>query len=245
MDSVAQASDSGTEMGRMWKLNQQIDRPLDVEAAQVRESVSMIKALPALVVLRLAFQSLGIVYGDLGTSPLYVFHSTFPKGISGNESLMGVLSCIIYSLTLLPLIKYTFIVMRANDNGEGGTFALYSSICRHARVNTIANQHPTDRKLTTYSQQISNEDSLAGKAKKWLEAKDYWQNLLVILVLFGTSMVIGDGILTPAISECLLYTNVSSHGVFEYIVYPWARRFQKASNHKNRRIVRGKLLCGL
>lgn len=200
MDSVAQASDSGTEMGRMWKLNQQIDRPLDVEAAQVRESVSMIKALPALVVLRLAFQSLGIVYGDLGTSPLYVFHSTFPKGISGNESLMGVLSCIIYSLTLLPLIKYTFIVMRANDNGEGGTFALYSSICRHARVNTIANQHPTDRKLTTYSQQISNEDSLAGKAKKWLEAKDYWQNLLVILVLFGTSMVIGDGILTPAIS---------------------------------------------
>jgi K+ transporter len=63
-----------------------------------------------------------VVYGDLGTSPLYVFHSIFPDGFTtGNEQeeLMGALSLIIYTLFLIPLIKYAFIVLRANDNGEG------------------------------------------------------------------------------------------------------------------------------
>ena len=62
------------------------------------------------------------MYGDLGTSPLYVYHSIFPDGFtkgSEQEELMGALSLIIYTLFLIPLIKYAFIVMRANDNGEG------------------------------------------------------------------------------------------------------------------------------
>jgi KUP system potassium uptake protein len=71
------------------------------------------------MILHLAFQSIGIVYGDIGTSPLYVFAGIFPNGIKHNDDILGALSLIFYSLTLIPVIKYVFIVLRANDNGEG------------------------------------------------------------------------------------------------------------------------------
>lgn len=71
------------------------------------------------VILRLAFQSIGIVYGDLGTSPLYVFAGTFPDGIKHEDDLLGDFSLIFYTITLIPLIKYVFIVLKANDNGDG------------------------------------------------------------------------------------------------------------------------------
>lgn len=71
------------------------------------------------MILHLAFQSIGIVYGDIGTSPLYVFASTFANGIKHNDDILGVLSIIFYTLTLIPLVKYVFIVLRANDNGDG------------------------------------------------------------------------------------------------------------------------------
>lgn len=70
-------------------------------------------------IMSLAFQSLEVVYGDLGTSPLYVFSNTFPNGIGNWNDILGVLSLIIYSIILLPFIKYTFIVLRANEKGEG------------------------------------------------------------------------------------------------------------------------------
>lgn len=78
-------------------------------------------------VMKLAFQSIGVVYGDLGTSPLYVYSSTFTHGIKKNHDILGVLSLIIYTLITIPLIKYVFIVLRANDNGEG-TCCLKSAI---------------------------------------------------------------------------------------------------------------------
>jgi len=73
------------------------------------------------LLLRLAFQSLGVVFGDLGTSPLYVFYNIFPRGIGEgeDEDVIGALSLIIYTLTLIPLLKYVFVVLRANDNGQG------------------------------------------------------------------------------------------------------------------------------
>ena len=71
------------------------------------------------VTLSLAFQSIGIVYGDIGTSPLYVYASTFTKGIKDNDDILGVLSLIIYTIVLIPMIKYVFIVLWANDNGNG------------------------------------------------------------------------------------------------------------------------------
>ena len=68
--------------------------------------------------LHLAFQSVGIIYGDIGTSPLYVYSSTFPDGIKYNDDLLGVLSLIIYTLIIIPMLKYVFIVLYADDNGE-------------------------------------------------------------------------------------------------------------------------------
>ncbi|KAI3923923.1 hypothetical protein MKW98_012712 [Papaver atlanticum] len=183
----------------MWDLHQKLDQPMEEEAGRIK-NMNREKKFSSLLVLRLAFQSLGVVYGDLGTSPLYVFYNTFPEGIKDPEDVVGALSLIIYSLTLIPLIKYVFLVLRANDNGQGGTLALYSILCRHAKVNTIPNHHPTDEQLTTYSRHIFHEKSFAAKTKRWLEATALRKNLLLILVLVGTCMVIGDGILTPAIS---------------------------------------------
>ncbi|KVG58935.1 potassium transporter [Cynara cardunculus var. scolymus] len=194
--------------GGIWALEQKIDQPMDEEAGRLKNMYRE-KKFSVILLLRLAFQSLGVVYGDLGTSPLYVFYNTFPKGIDDAEDVIGALSLIIYSLTLVPLIKYVFIVCRANDNGQGGTFALYSLLCRHAKVNTIPNQHRTDEDLTTYSRSTIHKQSFAAKTKRWLEAHAFKKNALLLIVLVGTCMVIGDGILTPAISgSCLFSTSL-------------------------------------
>ena len=66
----------------------------------------------------MAYQTLGVVYGDLGTSPLYVF-SSLQYPLSTIEDYFGVLSLILWSLTMIPLVKYVFIVLRADDHGEG------------------------------------------------------------------------------------------------------------------------------
>jgi len=79
---------------------------------------------------RLAYQSIGVIYGDIGTSPLYVYSSTFSSEPS-HDDLLGALSIIIWSLTLMVSIKYVLIVLRADDEGEGGTFAVYSLLSRH------------------------------------------------------------------------------------------------------------------
>lgn len=87
--------------------------------------IEFVQKFSALLLLRLAYQSLGVVYGDLGTSPLYVFYNTFPKGIQDPEDVIGALSLIIYSLTLIPLLKYVFVVCRANDNGQGNVILIF------------------------------------------------------------------------------------------------------------------------
>ncbi|CAM0952894.1 unnamed protein product [Alopecurus aequalis] len=185
--------------GPIWELDKNLDQPMDAEAGRLRNMYGQ-KTYPTILLLRLAFQSLGVVFGDLGTSPLYVFYNIFPHDIEDTEQVIGALSLIIYSLTLIPLVKYVFIVLRANDNGQGGTFALYSLLCRHAKINIIPNQHRTDEDLTTYSRQTYEEKSLAAKIKRWLEGHQFRKNVILILVLFGTCMAVGDGILTPAIS---------------------------------------------
>lgn len=76
------------------------------------------KAVKWSVILQLAFQSLGVVYGDIGTSPLCVYASTFTNDIRHVDDILGVFSLIIYTLSLIPLIKYVFIVLQANDNGD-------------------------------------------------------------------------------------------------------------------------------
>ena len=77
--------------------------------------------------------ALGIVYGDIGTSPLYAFDAiTRGKPISDLLVLGGV-SCIIWTLTLQTTVKYVAITLRADNNGEGGIFSLYALIRRHAK----------------------------------------------------------------------------------------------------------------
>lgn len=117
--------EDGTEnKGSMWVLEQNLDRPMDEEAGRLKNMYKE-KKFSSLLLLRLAFQSLGVVYGDLGTSPLYVFYNTFPHGVRDPEDVIGALSLIIYSLTLIPLLKYVFIVCRANDNGQGKLIPIY------------------------------------------------------------------------------------------------------------------------
>lgn len=72
--------------------------------------------------LALAFQTLGVVYGDMGTSPLYVFTDVFSKvRIESEVDVLGALSLVMYTIALIPLAKYVFVVLKANDNGEGKT----------------------------------------------------------------------------------------------------------------------------
>ncbi|VAI05866.1 unnamed protein product [Triticum turgidum subsp. durum] len=151
----------------------------------------------------LAYQSLGVVYGDLSISPLYVFKSTFAEDIQHsdtNEEIFGVLSFVFWTLTLIPLIKYVSIVLRADDNGEGGTFALYSLICRHANVSLLPNRQIADEELSTYKLERNPETMDKTRVKVWLEKHKNLHTALLIMVLIGTCMVIGDGVLTPAIS---------------------------------------------
>ncbi|OVA04325.1 potassium transporter [Macleaya cordata] len=152
-------------------------------------------------ILKLAFQSIGVVYGDIGTSPLYVLPGIFPNGIKHNDDLLGVLSLIIYTLTLITLIKYVFIVLSANDNGDGGTFALYSLICRYAKVGFIPNHQAEDKDVSNYRLDAPNRRlSRASAVKSMLENSRFAKYLLLLITMLGTSMVIGDGILTPCIS---------------------------------------------
>jgi len=119
--------------------------------------------------LLLALGALGVVYGDIGTSPLYAFRESFHEGhdiaiVAVN--ILGVLSLIFWSLIIVITIKYLVFVMRADNHGEGGILALTALIGAKSRV------------------------LLAG-TQRWT---------LVMLGLFGTALLYGDGMITPAIS---------------------------------------------
>jgi len=81
----------------------------------------------------LAFQTLGVVFGDVGTSPLYTFSVMFSKApVNGNEDVLGALSLVLYTLILISLVKYVLIVLWANDDGEGElTFEIWQAVLHH------------------------------------------------------------------------------------------------------------------
>ncbi len=71
--------------------------------------------------------SLGIIYGDIGTSPLYVLKAILSVGgLTSSELILGALSCIIWTLTLQTTIKYVLITLKADNRGEGGIFSLFA-----------------------------------------------------------------------------------------------------------------------
>lgn len=79
------------------------------------------------------FVALGIIYGDIGTSPLYVFNSIIKDRLVNEELILGTLSLIIWTLTILTTIKYVVLVLRADNRGEGGIFALYALVRRRRK----------------------------------------------------------------------------------------------------------------
>jgi KUP system potassium uptake protein len=77
--------------------------------------------------------ALGIIYGDIGTSPLYVFNAIIGGRTINDHLIIGTLSCIIWTLTLQTTIKYVWLVLKADNRGEGGTFALYALVRRQKK----------------------------------------------------------------------------------------------------------------
>jgi KUP system potassium uptake protein len=93
---------------------------------------------------------------------------------------------------------------------SGGTFALYSLICRYAKVSLLPNQQRADEDISSFRLKLpTRELERALYIKDCLEKNKFFKNLLLLLVLTGTSMVIGDGILTPSMSGTVLSFPVS------------------------------------
>jgi KUP system potassium uptake protein len=82
--------------------------------------------------------ALGIIYGDIGTSPLYVLKAIIgERGLIQQDLVYGGISCIFWTLTLQTTFKYVVLTLRADNRGEGGIFSLYALVRRHAKWLTI------------------------------------------------------------------------------------------------------------
>ncbi len=77
--------------------------------------------------------ALGIIYGDIGTSPLYVLNSIINGRRITEELILGSLSCIIWTLTLQTTVKYVILTLKADNRGEGGIFSLYALVRRRKK----------------------------------------------------------------------------------------------------------------
>ena len=81
--------------------------------------------------------AMGIIYGDIGTSPLYVMQSIIEKDVIDERTVLGALSCIFWTLTLQTSLKYVILILRADNRGEGGILALFALVRRHAKWLTV------------------------------------------------------------------------------------------------------------
>ena len=77
--------------------------------------------------------ALGIIYGDIGTSPLYVFSSIINGRVISEDLIFGGISCIIWTLTLQTTVKYVILTLQADNRGEGGIFSLYTLVRRRKK----------------------------------------------------------------------------------------------------------------
>lgn len=77
--------------------------------------------------------ALGIIYGDIGTSPLYVLNEIITGRVINEELILGTLSCIIWTLTLQTTVKYVILTLKADNKGEGGIFSLYALVRRRRK----------------------------------------------------------------------------------------------------------------
>ncbi|MDG2201238.1 MAG: KUP/HAK/KT family potassium transporter [Phycisphaerales bacterium] len=142
-----------------------MDTPLVKAGAGHLDPEAPVPKLPLL-----AFASLGIVFGDVGTSPLYTLKAIFSDTIVGvdatHASVLGVLSLIFWALALVITIKYVTVVMRAQYEGEGGIFSMLASLQKVAVI----------------------------RSSRWKSA------LVFMAAILGAALLYGDGVITPAIS---------------------------------------------
>lgn len=81
--------------------------------------------------------TLGIIYGDIGTSPLYVFNAIIGNHVIDRDLILGGMSCVFWTLILITTFKYIYLALKADHNGEGGIFALYALVKDHPAKWTI------------------------------------------------------------------------------------------------------------
>jgi KUP system potassium uptake protein len=137
-------------------------------------------------VWKLSLAALGVVYGDIGTSPLYALkecfrgeHSVLPT----HANILGVLSLIFWTLGFVVTFKYLIFILRADNHGEGGIFALLALIL-------------DDREKAKARARAEGKEE-APRAKG---ARLAGPGFIVLLVVFGAALLYGDGVITPAIS---------------------------------------------
>ncbi|KAJ5527303.1 hypothetical protein N7513_011462 [Penicillium frequentans] len=143
----------------------------------------------------LTYQSLGVIYGDIGTSPLYVYSSTFSSEPS-KADILGAVSLVIWSLTIMVTIKYVFIVLRADDEGEGGTFALYSLLSRYAKLVRYDPRHSDLVRMQRYNTDDLQKPNLM--TRSIMERSTFIKWTLKVVGAFGVALILADGVLTPA-----------------------------------------------
>lgn len=143
----------------------------------------------------LAYQSIGVIYGDIGTSPLYVFSSTFTEA-PNRIDLLGVLSLVLWSITLMVTVKYILVILHADNDGEGGTFSTYSLLSRYAN---IANRDPREASLVRMQRYNTTDLGRSTKTiRSGMENSKFFRALLKTIGVLAVSMVMADGVLTPA-----------------------------------------------
>ncbi|KHG04464.1 putative potassium transporter 17 [Gossypium arboreum] len=148
--------------------------------------------------LLLAYKTLGVVFGGLVTSPLYVYPSMHLNSPT-EEDYLGIYSIMFWTLTLIGVVKYACIALKADDQGEGGTFALYSLLCRNINIGILSSKSSDVN--SSQSRCVLNEDNRQkSRLGKVFETSMVARRALLFIAMLGTCMLIGDGILTPAIS---------------------------------------------
>ena len=129
----------------------------------------------------LALGAIGIVFGDIGTSPIYAVQECFAHGLAPDPAnVLGVISLILWGLTIVVSVKYAQVVMRAENNGEGGVFSLLALTLRAAR--RARSQGPAGPSAEAPAQ-----------APRML-----WP--IMLTGMFGAALFFGDSMITPAIS---------------------------------------------
>ncbi len=113
------------------KAKQPTNRPKTVPGAEHPDAHTIPISIAAMLV------TIGVVYGDIGTSPMYVTKALLAGqggiGVVNEEFVLGALSLVIWTVTLLTTVKYVLISLKADNHGEGGIFALYSIVRRYGK----------------------------------------------------------------------------------------------------------------